>query len=312
MAAENEKPLLSIDEQIAHMQRQGIKFDICSVDEAKDYLANHNNYFRTRSYRTGFLRHESGINNGKFISLDFAALKGLASIDESLRYTLLLMALDIEHQVKMLILKAVHESGEDGYLIVQDYLMEKSSDSKSSLSKEISVYGKSIYCDGALERYKENPPIWVFLEFLSFGKLTYFSQFVAKRCSDKILEEVYYHLLAIRLLRNACAHSSCVINDLKSHSAGHRTRSTVSQALIEIGMGHKMRTRRMANERIRQIATLLFTHQLLIKDGASRKRVQIQLHKVYTEINQREALYSHNPPTQAFFDFFGILVDEWY
>ena len=132
MATESDKPLLTIGEQIAHMKKQGIRFDICSVDEAKDYLTNHNNYFRTRSFRTGFLRYEDGINSGKFINLDFAALKDLASIDESLRYTLLLMALDIEHQVKMLILKAVHESGEDGYSIVQDYLMEKSSDSKSA------------------------------------------------------------------------------------------------------------------------------------------------------------------------------------
>lgn len=44
------------------MKSHGVKFDIMSEGEARDYLQLNNTYFRLRSYRTNFSKHSRGEN----------------------------------------------------------------------------------------------------------------------------------------------------------------------------------------------------------------------------------------------------------
>ena len=43
-------------------------------DQVINYLLTKNNYLRTTSYRKIFQKHESGVNKGKYIRLDFKYL----------------------------------------------------------------------------------------------------------------------------------------------------------------------------------------------------------------------------------------------
>lgn len=110
------KPMLSVEDLIIHSIDKGIKFDIMSKEEAKEYLGKNNNYFKLTSYRKNYNKYTDGINKGKYEHLDFAYLIELARIDVEVRHILFKMCLDIEHFLKVSLIKAV----EDNYIKKQE------------------------------------------------------------------------------------------------------------------------------------------------------------------------------------------------
>ena len=48
------KPKLSLDGQIEHLKEKGVLFNIMNEAEAKEYLAQHNNYFKLTAYRKNY------------------------------------------------------------------------------------------------------------------------------------------------------------------------------------------------------------------------------------------------------------------
>ena len=99
------RPMLTAKELVDHLESKGIKFELISKDEAVKYLKDNNNYFRLASYRKSFPKYENGVNKGKYIKLDFKMLTDLAIIDMRLRNVLLEIAIDLEHYVKVKMLK---------------------------------------------------------------------------------------------------------------------------------------------------------------------------------------------------------------
>ena len=118
---ENDKPRLSLDEQIQHLKDKGILFNIMDEDFAKQYL-RYNNYYKLTSFRKNYDKHPGGENEGKYINLEFAYLVDMSIIDMRLRYRVVEMALDIEHHTKLQLLRKMDEYDEDGYQIVKDYI----------------------------------------------------------------------------------------------------------------------------------------------------------------------------------------------
>mgnify|MGYP000213953942 CR=1 FL=1 len=116
------KPKLSLEGQIEHLKKKGVLFNIMNEESAKEYLTQHNNYFKLTAYRKNYDKHPDGENKGKYINLEFAYLVDLAVIDMRLRYRIVHMALDIEHHTKLQLLRMMDKFNEDGYQIVQDYM----------------------------------------------------------------------------------------------------------------------------------------------------------------------------------------------
>ena len=48
---ENDKPRLSLDEQIQHLKDKGKLFNIMDEESAKQYLKYNNNYYKLTSFR---------------------------------------------------------------------------------------------------------------------------------------------------------------------------------------------------------------------------------------------------------------------
>lgn len=117
--------MLEVSELIQHMKNKGIGFTIISDEEATRHLSAHNNYFKLTSYRKNYTKYTSGSKKGQYERLEFAYLRELARIDTEIRHILLDMALDIEHFLKVALIKAVEDrkapNEEDGYQIVVDY-----------------------------------------------------------------------------------------------------------------------------------------------------------------------------------------------
>lgn len=143
--------------------------------EALSYLKHNNNYFRLRSYRCGFDKVVGGVNDGKYIGLDFAMLQDLSVIDYELRQVLLPMTIDIEHFAKVELFERLGRDSVDPYEIVEYHLRSKRGSqndcmSGGSVTREIDSRLNSCYINGLISAYRETGyPVWVFTELITFG-----------------------------------------------------------------------------------------------------------------------------------------------
>lgn len=120
------KPKKTAEElvQMLHDEK-GIQFHLISEEQAVECFSQRNNYLRTASYRKNYPKHIAGPNAGKYIHLEFAYLTELSTLDFYLRELLLQMCIDVEHDLKVSLLRELEENpSEDGYTIVRDFLAQ--------------------------------------------------------------------------------------------------------------------------------------------------------------------------------------------
>ena len=309
----NNKPRLSLDEQIQHLKEKGILFNIMDEDSAKQYLKYNNNYYKLTSFRKNYDKHPGGKNKGQYIKLEFAYLVDMSIIDMRLRYRIVEMALDIEHHTKLQLLRKIDEYDEDGYQIVKDYIDSLDDRQKNHFESEINRNRRSIYCRNIIEKYGGNYPVWAFLEIISFGKLVGFYRYCANRFSDKEMKDDYYRLLTCKKIRNGAAHSNCILNDLRPHTAEHHTNKEITKELIHIPhMNSNFRKNKMSNTRIQQIITLLYMHKKIVRSEEIALYESGELKKLIRRIDRNSNYYKTNKLIQETFRFFEMVVDSWF
>lgn len=226
-------PRRSLEEIIVLMKEHGIKFEICSEEEAIHHLSR-NNYFRLSSYKCNYLE---GNIPGKYANLDFAYLYDLSKVDTKLRKMILELCINFEHEFKTQ-LKQHLDANDDGYTIVTSFLSRQTDLSEGhrdtglidGLIKKLDTpFLKNIIKNDVLvdadhpEWFLQTCPYWIFTELLDFGKLIDFYEFILyqenwrKDPIDKPIakgKNEVGELHKIRELRNACAHNNCVIASL--------------------------------------------------------------------------------------------------
>lgn len=296
---------LTPEEQVEHMKGQGITFEHYSEEKAIRYLKENNNYFKLRAYRKNYNKD----GNGKYIGLDFAYLRDIAIIDMRIRYELLEMCLDIEHMARVnLIKKVVESSDEDGYSVIADYQRERPDKYQQVLQRA----SNSIYCSDLQTKYDSKMPVWAFVEMLQFSNMCDFYKFVGKRLKDKEMLKEYYMFQEIRQLRNACAHSNCVLNDLgASHNPKHKADLAMTKALSEV-VTRDVSRRKLSNDRIRQITTLLYLYSRYIKSSGLKRYHFGQLHEVFfRRFEEKAGYYDSCDKISSTFAFFQKVIDNW-
>ena len=307
------KPKLSVEEQIKHLKDKGIAFEKISEEEARKYLRDNNNYFKLAAYRKNFFKHPNGENIGKYINLDFAYLQDLAIIDMRLRYLLVHMSLDVEHFTRVGLIKKVEVSHEDGYAIVDDYLATLDEKQRSIFEAEINRNRGNIYCGSIVEKYDGTYPIWAFVEIIPFGRLVAFYKFCADRFNDKKMKDNYFRLLTCKEIRNACAHSNCILNELLPSTATHNTNNDVSRALMKISsISKETRVRKMSNAHIQQIVTLLYVHKEIVTSQGVHEHESEALKKVIERMYKNIDYYAENDTITTTFKFLKLVVDNWF
>ena len=219
------KPMLTTSEMIEHLKEKNIKFEQMSEKEVSKYLEDNNNYFNLTAYKNNF---EKKYINKKFVDeyvdLDFAYLKDLSIIDFKLRLLLFDMIVDIEHYLKLKILRLIKNiPNEDGYAVVNKYLDNDYNDPvnpkklhNSILKKVGNVYYQRIFSKYDMDDNKrlEDIPMWEFLEIITFGELVKFYDFFIEEYNLNYLKDEIYILSEIKKLRNAVAHNSNILTEL--------------------------------------------------------------------------------------------------
>lgn len=307
------KPKLSLDGQIEHLKEKGVLFNIMDEAEARDYLGQHNNYFKLTAYRKNYDKHPAGENKDKYINLEFAYLVDIAVIDMQLRYRIVHMALDLEHHTKLQLLRKMDEYNEDGYQVVQDYIDSLDEKQRKIFDSEINRNKGNIYCGDIIAKYEGAFPIWAFIEIVPFGRLVAFYGFCADRFSDKSMKDTFYRLLTCKEIRNALAHSNCILNNLKAKTAAHSTNAAVTSELMKIkGMNTNFRKNRMSNARIQQVVTLLYTHKDMVESEGIKRSESEDLKKIMERVDKNYDYYNTNPMIKGTFDFLKLVVDSWF
>lgn len=253
------KQMKTVKELIQHMKNKGIEFNILNEIEAENHLNKHNNYFKLSAYRKNYTKYTSGRNKGKYERLEFAYLVELARLDVEIRSLLLNIALDIEHFLKVALIKAVenemvNNKVEDGYKIIQGYLnadevtdvvdrIKTKTIRRNQFNNKFPQNIKNPYCTGLIEKYNDEIPIWAYVELCSFGDIkdliAYYSYITGWNPDVDIIT-----LDRIRQIRNACAHGNCIINDLTHNNSGlvvSRTPQFLANFLIKAGINQGAR-----------------------------------------------------------------------
>lgn len=311
------KPWISPREQVERLKAKGVRFDFMSEADAERYLSENNNYFRLQSYRDNFAKVETGPREGQFANLDFGMLVDLSVIDMVLRQQMLLLTLDVEHFSRVRLLGEIESHGEDGYRIVSDFIdsydrVDAGGNVRNATWGEIQRGISSPYVKGVLDRYqRDDMPAWVFMEVTSFGTFCYFRRF----CSDRFEisnDQSFYMLMSVKLLRNACAHNNCVLNDLTSGEPMYRPSYEVLGALSTIkGLGKSIRSTKMKNDRVQEIATTLYLHHLLASEGVAI-HAGVRLRTLVQRIYKNIGYYSGATQIVTTFDFLGKVIEAWY
>lgn len=199
------------------MKSKGIKFTILTEDEAKVYLEHNTYYFKIKEYAKLFDKFSNPAfpeKIGKYVNLEFAYLKDLATIDSYIRKIILRMSIDIEHYLKVKLISDFNKTNEDGYTIVKDFL----SCNPKHYEEEWNAKLHGTPCSHLVEKYKDGFAIWNIIEVLSFGDFREFFKFFYLKYAPVLYGKSHspydYLINPVRILRNASAHNNCLISSL--------------------------------------------------------------------------------------------------
>ena len=149
--------MLETEQLIDKLKNKGVAFQECTVEDAVSFLNEHNYYVKVTAYKANFHKH-----NGKYVGLDFMALKDLSTIDMYLRRWIISASLSVEHSLKVNILKDIQEKNIDEFNIVSEYIAKY-----PRIITELDNRRSTAYVKTLLGKYNHpNYPIYVFLEVI--------------------------------------------------------------------------------------------------------------------------------------------------
>ncbi|HCS84905.1 MAG TPA: Abi-like protein [Lachnospiraceae bacterium] len=302
------KQLLSIEELIQHMKNRGITFNEISENDAKQFLQNNNYYMKLAAYRANYDKCDTGKRQGQYKKLDFGYLKELSTIDMYLRYIVMDMCLDIEHVIKVRLIKNItNNPSEDGYDIVRKFIDQ---DDNLRILKNIRSHKSGEYCKDLIEKYYPYFPVWVFVELISFGDLLYFCSFYEKIYGVQIINNKLMN--TVRDVRNAAAHSNCLLNKMTEKIDSTKQVNNEISSFI-IGMKNISKTSRVNNLSYKftnSFVTVLYVYDSLMNEIPKQKRYKEIQEFMNGRVVKNKQFFQSNSKIIGVYNFHKKVIDN--
>lgn len=303
--------ILGYDDLILKMKSKGITFEITSEEDAKHFLKEHNYYIKITSYRFNFSRNPK---TNKYAGLDFFHLKELSTIDMHLKFLILKTCLNIEHALKVSLLKDMEERKINEYNIFQEYKEFESKYINEITQKRATRYTKDLIQKHSDENDNLNSPIYVYLELVSFGGLINFYNFYIKKFTNyKPVDIALLH--KVKNIRNASAHNNCLIHNLK------KVDNIYFEEVLVKDIKHKFPTYKEANikrfiknEFIQDFISLLYVLNILVESDEIKKyRFKDFLDFFNNRIprNNNQAIFKTAPIFEQRYIFIKNILDNY-
>lgn len=335
------KPKMNSKQLVEKMIDKGITISPYSKESVEEYLLSSNNFLRLCSYRKLFPKHKCGKNAGKYINLSFDQLKALAILDMKLRKYILSMCIDIEHGLKVKLLRDFEQSDNDGYSIVQDFFKTKYG---AKIAKNIIQKHTNIYINCLANKYiyeKENDnvfyidfykhslnktiaynvdlPIWSMLEMITFGEFLHFYSFYYDKSihpDSPVIPIQHKILMNVKNMRNACAHNNCILTNLTDKSA--KVKPNIKQYIsdLDIGIADTGIKKKLKCKVINEIICVFYSLDKVSSTAVTNhdyNELSLQMHNYQQKYMQ---LFDKNNLILTSFEFLQKTVDKlkeiWY
>ncbi len=313
-------PKKTPEELVRQMEEKNIRCDFKSKEDVIEYLREHNNYFRTASYRKNYEKYLEGVNKGKYIDLDFSYLTELATIDMHLRFIVMKMCLDIEHSLKVALLSDITENDqEDGYDIVENFLSCNDYIIKDIFYKSHSTYVGDLIqkhftfdtdCseDGKIiiKGYTTDCPVWAFMEIITFGDFTrfyaaYYKKYPKKENYDSIINSV-------KSIRNACAHNNCLIYNLRKGSSNPTAK--ISQFVSTVSTVSKSERKSLLSVRVvYELTALVYLYSEIVFEPVKERRLKELQDLIHNRMILHSDYFEKQDIVKSAYRFYKKIVD---
>jgi abortive infection bacteriophage resistance protein len=300
------KDLLTAEGLVAHMENKGITFNRISKEDAQSFLENNNYYMKLASYRANYKKYPTGPKADQYIGLDFSCLQELSKLDMRIRYLAFQMALDIEHFMKVQLLNNIEKnSEEDGYKIIQKFI---ANDHSFGILKTIRSHKASAYCKDLIEKYYPYFPAWVFVELISFGDFAYLCELYNETYGVEIGNRIL--LNSVRDIRNACAHSNCLINNLApGNNKAHQ--SVVDRVKTVASISENSRDKKLSNKCIYDFVCLLYAYDEIVSSPVAKQKRYDELEEFFEgRMIQNKDWFRNNNIITSSYSFVKKVLDS--
>ena len=308
-----EKPKLSIKNQIEKLKQKGVKFEIFNEDKATKFLQNNSYLFKVKAYCNTYKQKDKDGKTLSYQNLDFAYLVDLSTIDMHLRRFIIRLTLDMEHILKTKLMRDFNNSASDGYDIVAEFL-KKDSYVDNFIDEQIKKSSKPMTpAQFILRDYKkEDLAIWNFIEVIQFGHFINFAKFFYEKYTNDDFNKIKDSLFNIKCIRNACAHNNCILADLKDNISQpqRQTIDKIFNKKIFKNLTPKGISNNLKNQTINDFITLLFVYDEICKSKDMKKYCYIELVELLTKrLLRNKVFYKNNILIKARFRFCTRIIN---
>ena len=321
MGNKDDKPKLMSYELVNKMKNEkGIRFEIVSEDYAAFYLENINNYMRTTAYRKNYQQYLNGKNKGKYIDLDFAYLKELSTIDMHFRFLVTKMCLDIEHALKVQILKDIENNGTtDGYDIVKDFL-----ELNTYIIKKLEATNSSPFTSNLIHKYftlsknskgkntitgYDDCPIWVLLELLTFGDFIKFYDYYHSLGNFVRISKPVINL--VKNIRNGAAHNNCILTDLSPNSS--KPPAEIKEVVSKINaINQNQRKKKLSSRPMLEFVCLIYVYDIVVSDDIKVHRIEELKNLFFNRMLRNKEYFANNELIKSNYDFACKVINSFF
>src|SRR5699024_2580798 len=249
------KPKLCYHCQIEKMKELGITFNQMNELEAEKTLMENTYFFKLGVFRKNFPKDA----NGKY-DIEFVALSDLATLDMRLRYIFIHLCLDIEHSLKTKIIKQITlDPNEDGYKVIEDFI----NTSKGDLNRIFeNVMDRNGNIEPPFQKYYDDPPFWIAIDFMSYGQFASFVEFYSDRINNEDFKLAGKYIKFVKNIRNKCAHSSPIMINLKPNN-----KLFINKKLLSAEKSQGLFLRHLKTLLIIDMLAVLELHKKFCSDG---------------------------------------------